>query len=108
MSGDHEHVRRHVERRLVGLLAVTWAYLAVMYKEFFVRDWLKRWPIVYMVSHMAIMPLIDLFATGGSSDGRCRRAIPIRLYLTNWPPKSLHSPIAVPSTSLARRTSSGR
>jgi 4-hydroxybenzoate polyprenyltransferase len=53
-----------LEWRLVGLLAVTWAYLALMYKEFFVRDWLKRWPIVYMVSHMAIMPLIDLFATG--------------------------------------------
>ena len=27
-------------------------------------DWLKRRPVTYMVTHMAIMPLIDLYATG--------------------------------------------
>lgn len=48
---------------LVILLAVTWAYLALMSKEFFVRQWLSGRPITYMVSHMAIMPLIDLYAT---------------------------------------------
>jgi hypothetical protein len=37
--------------------------MAVMTKEFFVPEWLKKRPIVYMVSHMAIMPLIDLYAT---------------------------------------------
>jgi hypothetical protein len=34
-----------------------------MTKEFFVPAWLKARPVLYMVSHMAIMPLIDLYAT---------------------------------------------
>lgn len=49
--------------RLLGLLALVWAYMAVMTKEFFVPAWLKKRPVIYMVSHMAIMPLIDLYAT---------------------------------------------
>jgi 4-hydroxybenzoate polyprenyltransferase len=49
--------------RLLGPLALVWAWMAVMTKEFFVPAWLKKRPIVYMVSHMAIMPLIDLYAT---------------------------------------------
>lgn len=49
--------------RLVILLAITWLYLGLMSKEFFVRDWLKARPILYMVSHMAIMPLVDFYAT---------------------------------------------
>jgi 4-hydroxybenzoate polyprenyltransferase len=49
--------------RLVGPLLLVWAWMAVMTKEFFVPAWLKKRPIIYMVSHMAIMPLIDLYAT---------------------------------------------
>lgn len=49
--------------KLVVLLAVTWAYLAAMSKEFFVADWLRQRHVLYMVSHMAIMPLVDLYAT---------------------------------------------
>ncbi len=49
---------------LVGLLAVTWVYFALMSHEFFARSWLKARPVVYLFSHMAIMPLIDWFATG--------------------------------------------
>ncbi len=49
---------------LILLLLITWAYLAFMSKEFFVRDFLKNRPVLYMVSHMFIMPLIDLYATG--------------------------------------------
>jgi 4-hydroxybenzoate polyprenyltransferase len=49
--------------RLVFLLVATWVYLGLMSKEFFVRRWLKARPITYMVSHMAIMPLVDLYAT---------------------------------------------
>jgi 4-hydroxybenzoate polyprenyltransferase len=49
--------------RLVPLLALIWLYLGLMRKEFFVRDWLKARPVLYMVSHMAIMPLVDLYAT---------------------------------------------
>ncbi len=50
--------------RLLLLLAVTWVYLAAMSKEFFVRRWLAGRPMLYMLSHMMIMPLIDLYATG--------------------------------------------
>jgi 4-hydroxybenzoate polyprenyltransferase len=42
---------------------VTWTYLALMSKEFFARRWLKARPITYMVTHMAIMPLVDLYTT---------------------------------------------
>lgn len=49
---------------LVGLLAVTWVYFALMSREFFARAWLKARPVVYLFSHMLIMPLIDWFATG--------------------------------------------
>lgn len=49
--------------RLVALLAITWLYLALMSKEFFTGDWLRRRPILYMTSHMLIMPLVDLYAT---------------------------------------------
>lgn len=49
--------------RLLGPLLLAWTWMAVMTKEFFVPAWLKKRPIIYMVSHMAIMPLIDLYAT---------------------------------------------
>lgn len=49
--------------RLVPLLVVTWIYLGLMSREFFLRSWLKARPITYMVSHMAIMPLVDLYTT---------------------------------------------
>jgi 4-hydroxybenzoate polyprenyltransferase len=48
---------------MLGLLVLVWAYMAVMTKEFFVPARLKKRPIIYMISHMAIMPLIDLYAT---------------------------------------------
>jgi 4-hydroxybenzoate polyprenyltransferase len=50
--------------RLVVLLLIAWTYLALMSKEFFVEAWLRARPITYLWSHMFIMPLIDLFATG--------------------------------------------
>lgn len=49
--------------RLFVLLGVTWGYLALMSKEFFVGAWLRSMPLVYMLTHMVIMPLIDLYAT---------------------------------------------
>lgn len=52
-----------LEPRLVWVLAVAWAYLALMSREFFMRDWLKARPITYMWTHMLIMPLVDLYAT---------------------------------------------
>jgi hypothetical protein len=48
---------------LVGLLALAWAYLALMSREFFAPAWLRERPALYMASHMVIIPLIDLYAT---------------------------------------------
>jgi 4-hydroxybenzoate polyprenyltransferase len=48
---------------LVLLLAVTWTYLALMSKEFFVGEWLKHQYTIYLLSHMAIIPLVDFYAT---------------------------------------------
>lgn len=49
--------------QLAILLGITWVYFGLMTREFFARRWLKARPVVYMVSHMAIMPLVDLYAT---------------------------------------------
>lgn len=48
---------------LVWLLLIAWAYLALMSREFFAPQWLKARPVVYLASHMVIIPLIDLYAT---------------------------------------------
>ena len=48
---------------LVWLLLGTWTYLALMTREFFAARWLKTHPLLYMASHMLIVPLIDLYAT---------------------------------------------
>jgi 4-hydroxybenzoate polyprenyltransferase len=52
-----------LEPSLVWLLLVAWIYLALMTREFFAPRWLKRHPVVYMTSHMVIMPIVDLYAT---------------------------------------------
>jgi 4-hydroxybenzoate polyprenyltransferase len=49
--------------RLLPLLVIAWAYLLLMSKEFFVPRWLKRHPLLYMLSHMVITPMIFLFAS---------------------------------------------
>ena len=48
---------------LVVWLVVVWTYLALMSKEFFVGNWLRDRPILYVASHMLIMPCIDLYVT---------------------------------------------
>lgn len=52
-----------LDLRLVGVLLITWVYLALMSREFFVREWITARPFTYLWTHMLIMPLIDLFAT---------------------------------------------
>lgn len=52
-----------LEPRLVILLGIAWAYLALMSVEFFARDWLVARPVTYLWTHMLIMPLVDLYAT---------------------------------------------
>lgn len=48
---------------LILLLAGVWFYLAMMSKEFFVGEWLRNHPLVYLFSHMIILPLVDFYAT---------------------------------------------
>ena len=50
--------------RLLLLLFVAWAYLALMCKEFFVKDWLHGKHFLYMVLHMPIVAFIVLYANG--------------------------------------------
>ncbi len=50
--------------KLLWLLAFVWLWLALMTAEFGVPEWLKAHPVLYLLSHMAIMPIIDLLLTG--------------------------------------------
>jgi hypothetical protein len=52
-----------LDPRLFIVLGVAWLYLGLMCVEFFCRKWLKRRPVVYLLSHMGIMPLVDFFGT---------------------------------------------
>lgn len=49
---------------VLWLLALVWVWLAAMTAEFGIPTWLKARPVLYLISHMAIMPLIDLLLTG--------------------------------------------
>jgi hypothetical protein len=52
-----------LEPSIAWLLVLAWAYLVLMTREFYAPRWLKRHPIIYMTSHMMILPLVDLYAT---------------------------------------------
>ena len=64
---------------LAGLLVLVWGYMALMACEFFAPRWLKCHPAAYMASHMAVIPLIDLYAT----------ACDWQVAGTSWPPSGL-------------------
>jgi len=49
---------------ILPLYAFVVIYLALMGKEFFVREWLKKHQFWYIASHMFIIPFIDVFASG--------------------------------------------
>ncbi|HRW05954.1 MAG TPA: UbiA family prenyltransferase [Caldilineaceae bacterium] len=44
-------------------LGGVWLYMALMRVEFGIGPWLQRWPLAYLISHMVVVPLIDLYAT---------------------------------------------
>jgi len=46
-----------------AILLAGWSYLALMTREFFAREWLKARPVMYLWTHMLIMPIVDLHAT---------------------------------------------
>lgn len=73
-----------LDARLVLLLAGTWLYLALMSKEFFVGPWLRRRAVLYLLSHMVIIPLVDLYATACDW-----------LPAQGWPPEGLNWFLAV-------------
>ena len=49
---------------LFPLYALALGYLLLMRVEFFVPEWLKARHLLYIASHMVIIPLIDLYASG--------------------------------------------
>lgn len=53
-----------VDPRLIVLLVLVWLWMALMTAEFFVPEVLRSSPTLYTVSHMLVMPLIDLVVTG--------------------------------------------
>jgi hypothetical protein len=44
--------------------AIVAAWAGLMTVEFFVRDWLRAHASAYLLTHMAILPFIDLYTTG--------------------------------------------
>jgi len=48
---------------LIPFLIGVWAYIGLMTKEFFVKNWLLRNPAVYLISHMLVMPLIAFYVS---------------------------------------------
>jgi 4-hydroxybenzoate polyprenyltransferase len=52
-----------ISPRLLLPLFLVWAYMLLMTREFFVHKWLKRRPVIYLLSHMLIMPLIYFYIT---------------------------------------------
>lgn len=53
----------YIDVGLVPILAVVWAYMALMTKEFFAPAWLQRHPAAYLFSHMLVMPLIAFYVS---------------------------------------------
>lgn len=50
--------------QMIYLYIIVLAYLMLMAVEFFVPTWLKQRQILYITSHMFIIPLIDIYASG--------------------------------------------
>lgn len=63
---------------LALLTVALWAYFALMTAEFFVGEWLKRRPVVYLLSHMVITPLLAWVMAGFqlAHDGVALTALP--------------------------------
>ena len=50
--------------KMLWIYAIVIAYLCLMGKEFFAVEWLKKHQFWYITSHMFIIPLIDIYASG--------------------------------------------
>ncbi len=49
---------------MLWLYAIVIGYLMLMGAEFFVPQWLKKRQILYITSHMVIIPLVDIYSSG--------------------------------------------
>lgn len=52
-----------LDPKLVYLLLCAWLFLLSMSQEFFAGQFLEEHPILYMASHMLVMPVIDCYTT---------------------------------------------
>lgn len=50
--------------KLLLIYGIVILYLSLMGKEFFIPEWLKKHQFWYVTSHMFIIPLIDIYASG--------------------------------------------
>ncbi len=50
--------------QMLPLYFIVIGYLLLMGKEFFIKNWLKKRPFWYVTSHMLIIPLVDIYASG--------------------------------------------
>jgi 4-hydroxybenzoate polyprenyltransferase len=50
-----------IDVRLLLPLVLVWSYLGLMTREFFARQWLRRHPVVYLWSHLLLMPAVAFF-----------------------------------------------
>ncbi len=50
--------------KMLIMYFIVMGYLCLMGKEFFIATWLKKHQLWYVVSHMLIIPLIDIYASG--------------------------------------------
>lgn len=57
-------VNAFLNPKMLILYAVVIGYLSLMGKEFFVGEWLKKHQMMYVFSHMLIIPLVDVYASG--------------------------------------------
>jgi 4-hydroxybenzoate polyprenyltransferase len=49
--------------RLLLILCLVWAWMGLMAVEFWAPEWLRARPLLYLGSHMLVMPLIDLLVS---------------------------------------------
>ena len=54
---------------LLPYLLAVWLMLYLMSQEFFVGEWLRARPIVYMLSHMIVLPMIDFYLLAAQWQG---------------------------------------
>ncbi len=50
--------------RMLLFYLLVMGYMFLMTKEFFAPAWLRRHPIIYVVSHMMIIPFVDMYSSG--------------------------------------------